>query len=173
MQTPGADMSGGEWFAAQVRVGQEHSCGRHLEIRGYEVFLPCCREYRRWSDRIKRVERALFDGYVFCRASGALVGKILTAPGVIRIVGDGRCPLPIPREEIEAIQRIVGSGQPTERWPFAQAGEQVRIERGTLSGITGIVTRVKGRDRLILSIPLLQRSIAVEIEASWVSLAHA
>jgi transcription antitermination factor NusG len=160
-----------EWFAAQVRIGRERMCQRYLQVRGYDVFLPCCREHRRWSDRLKLVERALFDGYIFCRASDATVGKIVTTPGVIRIVGDGRRPVPIPREDIEAIQRVVDSGQPAERWPYVHAGQRVDIEWGPLRGVSGIVTLVKGRDRLIVSISLLQRSIAVEIDSAWVSVA--
>lgn len=160
-----------EWFAVQVRAGREHLSGQHLQVRGYDVFLPCCRESRRWSDRVKLVERALFDGYVFCCMSDTIVAKVITTPGVIRVVGDGRRPVPIPSEEIAAIQRVVSSGQPVERWPFVQRGQRVCVEAGPLRGLTGLVIRAKGQDRLVVSIALLQRSIAVEIDSGSVRLA--
>jgi transcription antitermination factor NusG len=158
-----------EWFAAQVRVGREQYCARHLQVRGYQLFLPCYREHRQWSDRVKPVVRPLFEGYIFCRASRDVVGKVVTIPGVICIVGDGTRALPIPVEEIEAIQRIVNTGMASEPWPFLQAGQRVQIDAGPLRGMHGIVVKVKNRERLIVSVSLLKRSIAVEIDADWVS----
>jgi transcription antitermination factor NusG len=157
------------WFAAQVWTGRELFCASHLRVRGYEVFLPCYCEHRRWSDRVKRVERALFPGYVFCRLCGDVLAKIVTTPGVIRLVGDGKHPLPIPIDEIETIQRIVATGITARPWAFVQAGQRVRIERGPLRELEGLVLRTTHGNRLIVSIALLQRSVAVEIDAEWVS----
>jgi transcription antitermination factor NusG len=80
--------------------------------------------------------------------------------------------LPIRAEEIEAIQRIVETGRATEPWPFLQVGEQVRIETGPLRGTEGVVLRVQNQHRLIVSVSLLQRSVAVEINPEWVSPSH-
>jgi transcription antitermination factor NusG len=162
-----------QWFAAQVWTGRERVCAEHLRMRGYEVFLPCYCEQRRWSDRVKKVERALFDGYVFCRLRGEALGPLLTTPGLIRFVGDGQRPLPLPVEEIEAIQRIVAAGVAAQPWPFVQAGQRVRIESGPLRDTEGLVLRTKDDNRLIVSIPMLQRSVAVEIDASWVTVSPA
>jgi transcription antitermination factor NusG len=158
-----------QWFAAQVWSGRERLCASHLRAHGYEVFLPCYTERRRWSDRVKTVERALFDGYVFCRLGAGAFGKVITTPGVIRIVGDGRQPLPIPTDEIEAIQRIVAADLPARPWPFLQEGQDVRIEVGPLRGTQGRILRTKTDNRLIVSIALLGRSVSVELEANWVS----
>jgi transcription antitermination factor NusG len=158
-----------EWFAAQVWSGRERHCATHLRVRGYEVFLPCYTERRRWSDRVKVIERALFAGYVFCRSEADVLAQVITAPGVIRIVGDGQRPLPIPTDEIESIQRIVASGVAATPWPFMHEGQHVRIDVGPLRGTHGRILRTKTDHRLIVSISLLQRSVAVELDADWVS----
>ena len=158
-----------EWFAVQVRAGREHHSASHLLQRGYEVFLPCYRQYRRWSDRVKSIERALFDGYLFCRLHQDIVGKIVTASGVIRIVGDGHRPLPIPAADIEALQRIVETQLDAEPWTYLQVGQRVRIEMGPLRGVEGIVLRAKNRHRLVVSVAVLQRSVSVELDPEWIS----
>lgn len=157
-----------EWFATQVRVGREHVCARHLHARGYEVFLPCHTEYRRWSDRVKEAVHPLFAGYVFCRASFHVVGKIVTTPGVVRIVGDGTRALPVSAEEIDAIQRIVTAGIRPEPWPYLRTGQHVRIDVGPLRGTEGIFVASRQGGRVVVSISLLCRSVAVEVDARWV-----
>ena len=158
-----------EWYVTQVWAGREQLCANHLRLRGYEVFLPCYRENRRWSDRVKKVERPLFPGYVFCRLTGDAVGNIVTTPSVIRIVGDGTRALPIPTQEIEAIQRVVALRLNVEPWQFLAVGQRVRIDAGPLRDMEGIVIQTKNRHRLIVSVSLLQRSVSVEIDSEWVS----
>ena len=158
-----------EWFAAQVFAGREAFAATHLRARGYDVLLPLYQEHRRWSDRIKKVERALFEGYVFCRAEQAPLGAVVTAPGVLRLVGNKDGPLPIPAHEIEAIQRIAQSQLMAEPWQFVKVGQQVRVSEGPLRDTVGIVVRVKSRDRLIVSISVLQRAVAVEIDCAWLT----
>jgi transcription termination/antitermination protein NusG len=157
-----------EWFAVQVRGGREQSCAEQLRVRGYEIFLPCYRERRRWSDRVKHVERPLFAGYVFSRLRPHVMGKIVSTTGVIRIVGDSTRPLPIPADEIAALKRIADTRLAAEPWPFVQAGQRVRFETGPLRDTEGIVLMVKNSHRLVVSIPLLQRSVAVEVERDWI-----
>lgn len=160
----------GEWFAVQVWTGREHLTAAHLRMRGYEVFLPSYEERRRWSDRTKIIRRALFAGYLFSRTHPEAVGKIVTAPGVIRIVGEGGAPLPVPSHEIEAIQRIVETRLTVEPWTLLQAGQRVRVDHGPLAGIEGVVLMTKSHRRLVVSVSLLRRSVAVEIEADWVTI---
>ena len=157
-----------EWFAVQVWSGREHLSARHLSQRGYEVFLPSYRDRRRWSDRIKVVERALFAGYVFCRLAPAVFGKIVTTPGVLGIVGDGTRPVSIPTPEVEAIQRIVAASLSTEPWSIPRVGQRVRIELGPLRGIEGVVQMVRNQQRLVVGVSLLQRAVAVEVDVSWI-----
>jgi len=90
-------------------------------------------------------------------------------PGVIQVVGVGKSPIPVDDADIADIQTAVRSGLPRQPWPFLQIGQRVRVERGPLCGLEGILLNIKGRDRLILSVTLLQRSVAVEVEDSWVS----
>ena len=158
-----------QWFAAQVWAGREHLATAHLRSRGYEIFCPRYYEYRRLSDRVKRIDRPLFGGYVFCRLDGDAFGKVITAPHVIRILGDQQGPLSIPAPEIEAIRRVADADLEAEPWPFPRVGERVWIAVGPLAGTEGVVLRTKGRQRLIVSITLLQRSVAVEVEAEWIT----
>src|SRR5438309_11626283 len=93
---------------------------------------------------------------------------ILTTPGVLLIVGIGKTPIPIDQAEIAAIQTLVTSGLPSQPWPLLQIGERVTINYGALCGLEGILLDFKGRHRLVLSVTLLQRSVAVEIDGAWV-----
>jgi transcription antitermination factor NusG len=162
-----------EWFAVQAWIGRERATARQLRLRAYDVFLPCTRERRQWSDRVKVIERALFDGYIFCRLARDVFSKVVTTPGVIRLVGDRSGPLSIPAHEIDAIERIVESRLTAEACPSPCIGDRTRVEHGPLRGIEGVVLEVKNRQRLVVSIPLLQRAVAVEIDASWVSMPSA
>jgi transcriptional antiterminator NusG len=156
------------WFAVRVRSNHEHMAGVHLVDRGYEEFTPSYTVERRWSDRKKEIEQFLFPGYVFCRVDPQNRLPVLTAPGVIGLVGCGRIPTPIPDDEIERIRRMVQSGLLVSPWPFLQAGQTVLIERGPLTGVEGILEEVKGKCRLVISINLLRRSISAEVDRHWV-----
>jgi transcription antitermination factor NusG len=107
---------------------------------------------------------------VFCRSNGGDVGKIIAAPSVIRIVGNSRGPVAIPSDEVAAIQRIVQARLSAEPCEFLQQGDQVHIELGPLRGTHGVVVMIKKHHRLVVSIPLLQRSVTVEIESDWLSI---
>jgi transcription antitermination factor NusG len=158
-----------EWFAVQVWTGREQHSVTELTRRGFEVFLPCYREHRRWSDRIKTIDRALFPGYLFCHSAAAGIGSVLQSPGIITIVGAGTTPLAVPTAEVDAIRQIVETRLLVEPWPFLQTGQRVRIERGPLRGTEGVVLAWHNGHRLVISVPLLQRSIAVELDPTWVS----
>lgn len=158
--SPGMD----PWFAVRVRSNHERIAAVHLEERGYQEFAPSILVERRWSDRKKEVEQFLFPGYVFCRFDPQQRLPILTAPGVVGVVGFGKIPTPIPEHEIERIRRMVQSGLLVTPWPFLELGQTVVIERGPLAGVEGILEEVKGKCRLIVSINLLQRSVAAEVD---------
>jgi transcription antitermination factor NusG len=157
------------WFAIQVRARYEQGVSEHLGGKGYERFLPLYKCRKRWSDRIKEVEAPLFPGYLFCRINLQDRLPILKTPGVIQIVGFNRTPIAVDESEVEAIQRMVASGIPNQPWPFLAAGDRVRIESGPLSGLEGILVDFKGKHRLVLSVTLLQRSVAVEIDSAFVT----
>lgn len=157
------------WFALQVRTGREKNVVARLEGKCHQYFLPLYKCRRRWSDRIKEIEIPLFPAYLFCQIDVTCRLPILTTPGVIRIVGSGGAPHPVEEGEVEAIQALVRSDLSSQPWPFLEIGERVRIECGPLRGLDGILIESRGRNRLVLSVTLLQRSVAVEIDGAWVS----
>jgi transcription antitermination factor NusG len=156
------------WYAVRVRSRYEHTVGIHLQGRGYESFVPLYKGRHRWSDRFKEIDLPLFPGYVFCQFSPLNRLPILSIPGVVNIVGVGRTPVPIDESEIAAIQGAVKSGLPSRPWPFLEIGHRVRIEYGPLSGVQGILLGFRGHQRLVLSVTLLQRSVAVQVDEAWV-----
>lgn len=156
------------WFAVLVRTGREKTAGLLLENAGYECFLPVSKSTRRWSDRTKLIEVPLFPGYLFCRMNPHNRLTVLMTPGVMQIVGVGKTPIPVEDEEIEAIQRVQKSGLASMPWPYMQIGNVAQILEGPLRGLTGIIVKIKSGTKLVLSVSLLQRSVAVEVEANWV-----
>ena len=156
------------WFALQVRTRHELGVAGFLEAKGYKQFVPLYKSRKRWSDRIKVTEAPLFPGYLFCRFDPQHRLPILKTPGVIQIVGYNRIPSPIDEVEISAIQTLIASGLQTQPWPFLAVGERVRIESGALRGVDGIVVKMKENHRLVVSITLLRRSVAVEIDSALV-----
>ena len=157
------------WFALQVRSRKESWVSAQLEGHGLECFLPSYKSIRKWSDRAKEVQQPLFPGYLFCRFDFQERRPLLMTPGVLQIVGIGRTPTAIPDSEIAAIQMAVASGLPSQPWPYLEVGEKVRVNYGSFSGIEGILINFKGNHRVVLSVTLLQRSVAMEVDLSWVS----
>jgi transcription antitermination factor NusG len=160
------------WFALLVRTSREKTANMLLENAGYECFLPISKYMRRWSDRMKEVEVPLFPGYLFCRMNPHNRLPVLMTPGVIQIVGVGKTPMPVGEEEIAAIQRVGKSGLSTMPWPYLGVGHVAQIDDGPLRGMTGIVIKIKSGWKLVLSVNLLQRSVAVEIDRSWIGAAY-
>jgi len=160
--------AGFPWFALQVRSRYEKNVASILDGNGYEWFLPTYRCRRQWSDRTKDVELALFPGYLFCRFNPQDRLPILKTPGMISIVGTAKIPTAVDETEIVALRTLVASGLPRQPWPYLQVGQRVRIEHGALTGLEGILLQHKGHDRIVLSVTLLQRSVAAEIDSTWV-----
>jgi len=158
------DSVANQWFAVRVRSNQERTAVAHLRERGYEEFAPCYKTERMWSDRKKQIDQYLFPGYVFCRLNPNDRLPVLTAPGVVDLVGFGRIPTPIPEDEIERVRKMVESGLLVSPFPFVKVGETILIERGPLAGVEGILVEEKGRYRLVVSINLLQRSVSAEVD---------
>ena len=152
------------WYALHVKTRFEKVVSRNLRGKGYDEFLPLYRRTSRWSDRTKQIELPLFPGYVFCRFNPAHRLPILTIPGVNTIVGIGKILMPVEESEIANIRTVLESDSYCEPWPFLQIGQKVCVERGPLAGTEGIVALVKNSYRLVISVNLLQRSVAVEID---------
>lgn len=140
-----------------------------LKGKDFEPYLPVYRLRRRWSDRIVETAQPLFPGYVFCRFDARQRLPIITTPGVVSIIGFGNEPAPIPDSEIEAIETILRSGLATEPCPFLREGQRIRINRGSLENVEGILLKKKNEWRMIVSVTMLQRSISVEIDREWIT----
>jgi transcription antitermination factor NusG len=168
----GISVQGWPWFAIQVRTGTEKNSTAILESKGYECFLPVSKLRRRWSDRIKQLDVPLFPGYLFCRFDPNHRLPVLMVPGVIQVVGIGKTPIPVDDDEIGALQCVGSNGVPALPWPYVNVGKMAQIECGPLRGLTGIVIQIKSEIKLVLSVCLLQRSVAVEVDPAWLGEPH-
>jgi transcription antitermination factor NusG len=155
------------WYALKVRTRSEVFVGECLSHKSFQTFVPTFQEARTYSDRIKKVESALFPGYIFCRLDVEHRLPILTTPGVEYIITQESIPQPIPEKEIEGIRRVVEDGK-AKPWPYLKTGDRVRVKAGSFAGVEGLLVSEKGTDRLVLSVSLLQRSVAVEMDRLWV-----
>jgi transcription antitermination factor NusG len=147
-----------------VKPRHEKTVAQSLRHRGLEDFLPLYSSKRRWSDRVKAVDIPLFPGYVFCRFDWERRAPVLCTPGVTSIVGFASQPTPVSEDEIAAVRTILASGLPAKPWPVVSVGQSIRIERGSLAGLQGILIREKDSLRVVVSLELLQRAVAVEID---------
>jgi transcription antitermination factor NusG len=156
------------WFALQVRTRWESSTSVLLSGKGYQTFLPTFKARKRWNGKPREVNAPLFPGYVFCQFDAQKRLPILVTPGVLAVVGRGRVPLPVDDAEIAAIQTVVSSGFRAEPWPYLEVGQKIRIESDALTGLEGILINFKGNHRIVVSVTLLRRSVALEIDRSCV-----
>ena len=157
-----------DWYAVCTRHQHEKSAARILEYKQFEVFLPLYKVRRRWQDRIKEISVPLFPGYVFVRGGPARWLQILTTAGVSSIVSCGGRPAAIPFSEVEGVRRIVESTLRIEPHPFLRCGDWVRVVYGPIAGVEGILLRKKNMARLVLSVEMLGKSAAVEVDATHV-----
>ncbi|MEO5926296.1 MAG: UpxY family transcription antiterminator [Bryobacteraceae bacterium] len=157
-----------QWYALTVRHQHERQTERVLQSQGWETLVPVYRSQRQWSDRVKQIELPLFAGYVFCRFALRDRVRVEDTPGVAQIVKFNGLAAPLEDREIAEIQAICASGARLSPWPYLKAGDRVRVERGPLRGLEGTLLRDGGDARLVVSVELLQRSIAAEIDPSMV-----
>lgn len=153
------------WSAVYTRHQHEKSISEMLGAKGYEVFLPLYESTRKWKDRRKVLSLPLFPCYVFVRGAHERRLPVQTTPGVQMIISRGEQIATVSEEEIETIRRIVEGQSAVEPHPFLRCGERVRVVRGSLEGVEGILTRKKNLCRLVLSVDMLAQSVAVEIDA--------
>ena len=137
-----------------------------LSAKGFEVFLPLYDSMRRWKDRRKLLSLPLFPCYVFVRGGLNRRLQVVTTPGVHMILFYGERVAIIPEAEIQAIRKTVEGPYRVEPHPFLKCGERVRVTRGTLEGVEGVLVRKKNLFRLVLSVSMVAQSVAVEIDAS-------
>lgn len=154
------------WYALSVQNKAELRVGGQLRAKSLEVFLPTVPEVRKWSDRWKKVDAPLFPGYLFCQLTRDERLIALQTSGVKTIVGVGTQPVPVAPAELEAVYAAIHSGLPLQALGSFAVGQQVRVIGGPLRGILGTLLSVKGTERFVVSVSLLQRSVAVEIDSN-------
>jgi transcription antitermination factor NusG len=137
-----------------------------LSAKGFQVFLPLYDSIRRWKDRQKLLSLPLFPCYVFVCGGLNRPFQILSTPGVHMALTHGDRIAVIPEKEIDAIRRTIQGPFRMEPHPFLRCGDRVRVVRGSLEGVEGILIRKKNQYRLVLSVDMLAKSVAVEIDAS-------
>jgi transcription antitermination factor NusG len=154
------------WYAAYTSANHEKRVAQQVERRSLECFLPLYESVHRWKDRRVRLEQPLFPGYVFVRLALRDRLQVLEIPGVARLVGFGGHPAPVPVEDIQTIRAYLAGHHPMQPHRYLQRGQRVRVLRGPLAGLTGTVVRQKKRTLFVISLELLMRSVAVELDIS-------
>jgi transcription antitermination factor NusG len=156
------------WHALYTRHQHEKSVAHALTNKGHEVFLPLVRAAHRWQDRTKQICLPLFPCYVFIRGGFDRPIQILSTPGLISVVTCAGRPAIIHPGQIDAVGQLIASTLQVESHPFLQCGDRVRVIAGPLRGIEGLLVRKKNSFRLVVSVELLARSAAVEIDVSCI-----
>lgn len=158
------------WFALNVRSRHEKVVAQLLALKGFETFLPVYARRHQYGRRARQFDLPLFPGYLFCRFDFSSCLFIATTPGVLRVVGSGRYPIPVACREIESIQTAVRAKASLAPHPFSSVGQIGRITTGALAGVEGLVVSHRHPIRLVLSVSLLQRSVLLEIDTDRVDL---
>jgi transcription antitermination factor NusG len=154
------------WCALYTRHQHEKTVAEMLTAKGLEVFLPLYTSMRIWKDRKKVLSLPLFPCYVFVRGGVNHRLQVVTTPGVHMILCNGDHVAVIPETQIEAIRKTVEGKLGVEPYPFLQCGERVRVRRGILEGVEGLLVRKKNQFRLVLCVDSLAQCVAVEVDAS-------
>lgn len=154
----------GNWYALYTCARHEKRVAEQIERRSFSCFLPVYRSIRRWKDRRKELELALFPGYVFVHMALERKLRVLEVPGVVHLVSFNGKPAPVPAEQIETLRSRLSNAGRIEPHPYLNKGRRVRVRNGAMEGLEGIVVRRKDSCRIVFSIDLIQRSVAVEVD---------
>jgi len=154
----------GNWYALYTCPHREKLVAEQIKRRSVPCFLPVYRSVRRWKDRRKELQLALFPGYVFVQMALEKKLQVLEIPGAVRLVSFNGQPAPLPASEIEMLRNRLSGVRGVEPHPYLCTGRRVRVRSGAMEGLEGIVVRRKDRCRVVFSINLLQRSVAVEVD---------
>jgi transcription termination/antitermination protein NusG len=157
------------WYALQTRANHEKKILEKLEAQALTAMLPLYSEVHRWKDRNKKVDTPLFPGYVFVKMDLADRMRAVTISGVVRLVGYGQNPEPIPAPDIELIHSCLQNGTLLRPHAYLPIGCKVRVIAGPLQGVEGVLLRKKGLARLVLSVNLIQSSVALEVNEEEVT----
>jgi transcription antitermination factor NusG len=161
---PGAESM--RWYALHTRARHERTVEHRLHEYGMETYLPTVQELHRWSDRKKRVETPLFSCYLFlrCALTSEDRNQVYRVGSVLGFVGGGAAGMAIPDEQIDSVRTLLSQTAPWRSHPFVKAGQRVRIRGGALDGVEGIFVSENGDHSLVVSVDVIQRSLAIRID---------
>jgi transcription antitermination factor NusG len=154
----------GNWYALYTNARHEKVVARQLEERCIETFLPLYRTWHRWKDRRKQVELPLLPSYVFIRMQEEHKPRVLKVSGAISVVSFNGKMAALPEREIDALRNALESQIYAEPCPYLKIGRKVRVVRGPMAGAEGILSRKKDKCRVVISVDVLMRSVAVELD---------
>ena len=135
-----------------------------MEGQRIDCFLPLYKSIRRWKDRRKQLDLPLFPGYIFVHIALRDRLQVLQLPGVVQLVSFSGKPAALPDAEIEALRNGLARNLRAEPHPYLTVGRRVRVRSGSVAGLEGILVRRKQKFRVVLSIELIQRSVAIEVD---------
>jgi len=154
------------WYAGYTASRHEKRVAEHFEQRGVEHFLPLYETIHRWNNGRHRVQLPLFPGYIFVRIALRDRLRVIDVPGFVRLVGFNSLPHPLPEADINRMKEALNKGVLAEPYPYLTVGTRVEIRNGPMQGMTGILLRRQNKCRVVISVDLIMRSMAVEVEAS-------
>jgi transcription termination/antitermination protein NusG len=166
LSSPAVELAVPHWYAIYTCARHEKCVAKQLAERGIESFLPLYRSWHTWKDRRKEVELALFPSYVFVHIAAQMKLRVLQLPGVVHLVSSSGQPTPLPNQEIEALRDGLDQQIYAEPHPYLKVGRKVQVKRGPLAGTEGILIRKKDKFRVVISLDVLMRSVAVEVDAA-------
>lgn len=155
-----------QWYAVYTSANHEKRVAMQLAQRDVENFLPQYESVRKWKDRWVRLQLPLFPGYIFVHLALQNRLRVLQVPGVACLVSSGGRPVAVPEEEFASIRGFLDKGLGAQPHPYLVAGKRVRVRSGPLAGTQGILLRRKGNFRLVISIELIQRAVAVDVDVA-------
>ena len=156
-----------QWVAVRVKSNFEQYVSSSIKGKNLEEFCPTYVR-KKQDDNHSEVRVPLFPGYLFCRLDYKERLPVLKIPGVVGFVGAGKQPLPVKEEEISAVRRMVESRLPVWPCPFLYAGQRIRLKAGPLCGVEGSILSVTGAWQIVVTVSLLQRSVAVNVDPDWI-----
>lgn len=154
------------WFTVYTCANHEKTVAKCLHARSVEHFLPTYTSVARWKDRRVKLDLPLFPGYMFVRLQTGERLRVMEVPGVVRLVGFNGQPYPVPDAEIESLRTGIQNALRFVPHPYLNVGSRVRVKHGPLKGIEGVLLRRKNVYRIVVSLHVIARSAAVEIEAA-------